>query len=114
MKISKKHFKLLHTQHHFNIKNIEKFPTHIYYSYYTSLINLNHQQWDEAKEARKKKALQGSNTKQHNAVDQKVPTPQAKTTNSIRPLEKKKSLHKWTHSECGTTSRKKTEDTLLS
>ena len=114
MKISKKHFKLLHIQQYFNFKNIEKFSTHIYYSYHTSLINFNHQQWDEAKEARKKKALQDSSTKQHNAVDQKVPTTQAKKTNSTGPLEKKKSLHKWTHSECGTTSRRKTEDTLLS
>ena len=111
MKISKKHFKLLHIQQHFNFKNIEKFSTHIYYSYYTSLINFNHQQWDEAKEARKRKALQGNSTKQLNAVDQKVLTTQAKKTNSTKPQEKKKSLHKWTHSGCGTTSRKKTEDT---
>ena len=114
MKISKKHFKLLHIQQYFNFKNIEKFSTHIYYSYYTSLINFNHQQWDEAKEARKKKALQDSSKKQLNAVDQKVPTTQVKKINSTRPPEKKKSLHKWTHSECGTTSRKKPEDTLPS
>ena len=114
MKIFKKHFKILHRQQHFNFKNIEKFSTHIYYSYHTPLINFNHQQWDEAKEERKKKALQDSSKKQLNAVDQKVPTTQIKKINSTRPLEKKKSLHKWTHLGCGTTSRKKTEDTLLS
>ena len=114
MKISKNTSNFFNIQQYFNFKNIEKFSTHIYYSYHTSLINFNHQQWDEAKEARKKKALQDSNTKQHNAVDRKVPTTQVKKANSTGPPEKKKYLHRWTHSECRTTSRRKTEDTLLS